>query len=167
MLRGAVLAALLALSGAAPSPWEGWDEIAWNLPRDAWPAGRAYRCRGCDAVVYVRPKIGFCNCTTGVTEDSEVDAVSDMDAIAADFSGVAEGEKVVAAGLRGRERVYALHGRGGDRVASGFALSSKCDLLVAAAVGRDAGDRARVTGLLDSAEVRGWIAQSLGLASGS
>ena len=22
-----------------------WQEIAWPFPRDAWPAGRAFRCR--------------------------------------------------------------------------------------------------------------------------
>ena len=22
-----------------------WHEIAWPFPRDAWPAGRAFRCR--------------------------------------------------------------------------------------------------------------------------
>lgn len=169
MVRGAVLIALVALSGAAPqAPAAGWDEIAWPFPRDAWPAGRAFRCRDCDLDVYVRPKLGFCNCATGVTGDAEVDAVSDVDMISPDFEAPAPGEPVQAAGLRGRARDYVLHLLGaGARAAAGYALSSKCDLLVAAGLGRDAGDRARVSGLLDSAPVAGWIAASLGLKRGT
>jgi hypothetical protein len=45
--------------------------------------------------------------------------------------------------------------------ASGYALSSKCDLLAAAAVGRDSWDRERVATLLESASVRGWITAKL------
>ena len=56
----------------------GWRRIAWPFPRDAFPAGRAWK-RG-DTEVFVRPKLGFCgNCDTGVVEDSEVDRVSDID----------------------------------------------------------------------------------------
>ncbi len=158
------LGALVALGGASPEPAApGWEQIAWPLPRDAWPAGRAYRCRDCRAEVTIRPKLGFCNCTTGVTDDAEVDAVSDVDAIGADFVPAADGEPVVAAGLRGRARTYAVRaGWGARTTAAGFALASGCDLLVAAAQGPDAGDRARIVALLDSPEVAGWIAASLG-----
>ncbi len=65
--------------------------------------------------------------------------------------------------LRGRARDYALRQRGAVRTGVGYAVSSKCDLLVAAGLGRDAGDRARVAGLLGSAPVAGWIAGALGL----
>src|SRR6266446_3366211 len=56
---------------------EAWQEIAWPFPRDGWPAGRAFRCSGelCgdDVEVYVRPKIGFCNCDSGVAESRRCD----------------------------------------------------------------------------------------------
>jgi hypothetical protein len=49
---------------------DNWQEIAWPFPRDGWPAGRAFRCGaqacGEDVELYVRPKIGFCNCDSGV-----------------------------------------------------------------------------------------------------
>src|ERR1700749_2945110 len=50
-----------------------WREITWPFPRDGWPAGRAFRCGasacGEQVELYVRPKIGFCNCDTGVADD--------------------------------------------------------------------------------------------------
>ena len=67
-----------------------WREISWPFPRDGWPAGRAFRCDACGGglgavELYVRPKIGFCNCTTGVADDDEVDRVADLDLISAQF----------------------------------------------------------------------------------
>ena len=118
----------------------GWRTIAWPFPRDAWPAGRAYRCPaarcGGDVEVYIRPKIGFCNCTTGVTDDDEVDRVTDLDLISARFSPVAEGAEIRVAGLKGRARVYQLvKADGSVRVAEGIALAQSCDLIVAVVVG--------------------------------
>ena len=81
-----VIAALAfgALSGVAAyqkvrlqgdSDQAHWREIAWPFPRDGWPAGRALRCEdaACGEAVelYLRPKIGFCNCDTGVADDDE------------------------------------------------------------------------------------------------
>jgi len=34
-----------------------------------------------DIEVYLRPKIGFCNCDSGVADDDEVDRVADLDLI--------------------------------------------------------------------------------------
>ena len=167
MSRALLLMALIALSGAAPrSPVTGWDEVAWPFARDAWPAGRAFRCRDCDLDVYIRPKLGFCNCTTGVTDDAEVDAVSDLDMISPEFDPAGPGGGVAAAGLLGRARDYTIRAPGGLRNAVGVALSSQCDLLVAAALGRDA-DRARVTALLESAPMAAWISRELGRAQRS
>src|ERR1700742_1346330 len=57
-----------------------WREISWPFPRDGWPAGRAFRCEQASCVagseIYVRAKIGFCNCDTGVADDDEVDRVT-------------------------------------------------------------------------------------------
>ena len=73
------------LSARAAGPAEGWREIAWPFPRDGWPAGRAFRCGaalcGTEVELYVRPKIGFCNCDSGVADDDEVDRVADLDLI--------------------------------------------------------------------------------------
>jgi len=161
VFRAASLAALVLLSGAASQPG-GWEEIAWPFPRDAWPAGRAFRAGGLE--LFVRPKLGFCNCTAGVTGDAEVDAVGDVDLLSPDFAAPSEGEPVRIAGLAGRARSYVVATPSGKFVAAGYALSSKCDLLVAMARGTGAGDHQRVAELLESGLVAPWIAAKLGLA---
>ena len=83
-----------------------WREIAWPFPRDGWPAGKAFR-RG-DVEVYVRPKIGFCNCDTGVADDDEVDRVADLDLISEHFAPLEPGRAVRIADMAGRIRPYEL-----------------------------------------------------------
>src|ERR1700742_2916802 len=83
-----------------------WQEIAWPYPRDAWPPGRAFRCTSCGeggaaVELYVRPKIGFCNCDTGVADD-EVDRVADLDLISQKFVPTADGKVVSLTDLTGR-----------------------------------------------------------------
>ena len=83
-----------------------WQEIAWPFLRDAWPAGRAFRCESdaCGAVIelYVRPKIGFCNCDSGVADDDEVDRVADLDMISPNFVPGAPGNVIRVADMSGR-----------------------------------------------------------------
>ena len=152
MRRGAAIAAVAIALGAsgvgayrlAPAPAAesaGWREIAWPFPRDGWPAGRAFRCDaaacGDEVEIYVRPKLGFCNCTTGVVDDDEVDRVADVDLISERFVPVKAGEAVNVGDMAGRARVYDLGTSDGvRRTAIGIALSRRCDLLVAAAQGR-------------------------------
>ena len=58
-----------------------WSEMQWPFPMDQWGKGKAFRCKasdcGSEVSVYVRAKIGFCNCTTGVSDDEELDRISD------------------------------------------------------------------------------------------
>jgi hypothetical protein len=122
---------------------ESWREIAWPFPRDGWPAGRAFRCEteGCDGEVevYVRPKIGFCNCDTGVADDDEVDRVADLDLISERFVPLREGEVIRVADMPGRLRAYDLRMSDGSRhTAVGIAVSRGCDLMVAVAQGTGA-----------------------------
>jgi hypothetical protein len=117
-----------------------WREIAWPLPRDGWPAGRAFRCGaawcGDDIELYVRPKAGFCNCDSGVADDDEVDRVTDLDLISERFEPQAAGEVVRVAEMPGRSRAYVLRMPDGARhSAVGIAVSRRCDLLVAVARG--------------------------------
>ncbi len=114
-----------------------WREISWPFPRDGWPAGRAFRCDSCGGVeLYVRPKIGFCNCTTGVADDDEVDRVADLDLISAQFAPREAGRAVRVGDLSGRARAYDLTMSDGARhTAIGIALSRRCDLMVAVAQG--------------------------------
>jgi len=137
----AAVAALGALPGAAAlqSSETAWREIAWPFPRDGWPAGRAFRCDGgeCRGIeIYLRPKLGFCNCDSGVADDDEVDRVSDLDLISEGFVPLRMGEPIRVAGMAGRVRAYDLQIPDETRrVAVGIAVSQRCDLMVAAAKG--------------------------------
>jgi hypothetical protein len=148
-----------------------WQEIAWPFPRDGWPAGRAFRCTSCGGQVggqvelYVRPKIGFCNCDTGVADDDEVDRVADLDLISERFSPLAPGKVVNVADMAGRARAYDLAMTGGaHHTAIGIALSHRCDLLVAVVQGEAdtaALERAALD-YLSSGEVHRWMMAALG-----
>src|SRR4051795_7486260 len=161
-----------ALSGVAAydhagSRAAGWQEIAWPFPRDGWPAGRAFRCDvglcGETVELYVRPKVGFCNCDSGVADDDEVDRVADIDLISARFVADRPGSVVQLADMSGRMRNYSLHMPDGSRHAAlGLAVSRRCDLVVAAARG---GSGARLQQLaldfLGKEDVRRWMIAAL------
>src|SRR5436305_15317954 len=129
------LSGVAAYVGARPAV-AGWQEIAWPFPRDGWPAGRAFRCHAalCGEAIelYVRPKIGFCNCDSGVADDDEVDRVADIDLISARFAAEEPGRVVQLADMPGRMRSYSLHLPDGSRHAAlVLAVSRRCDLLLA------------------------------------
>ncbi|UGY20036.1 hypothetical protein [Bradyrhizobium septentrionale] len=156
------LGCLSAVAGyeMAPSRAAAWREIAWPFPRDGWPAGRAFRCGtaecGTEVEVYLRPKLGFCNCDSGVADDDEVDRVSDVDMISPRFVPLNAGDVVDVADMSGRIRAYDLDG---TRTAIGLAASHRCDLMAVAAQGR--GDVARVRQavltFLQSREMKTWM----------
>jgi hypothetical protein len=151
-----------------------WQEISWPFPRDGWPAGRAFRCDACGGErggveLYVRPKIGFCNCTTGVADDDEVDRVADLDLISAQFKPREAGRAVRVAGLAGRSRAYDLAMPDGSRHAAvGIALSQRCDLLVAVAQGSAAPAELQraASDYLASDKVHRWMMAALGAREG-
>jgi hypothetical protein len=154
-LLTAFAVAICMLTGFAGYPHarsdiEGWREIVWPFPRDGWPAGRAFRCAtglcGDEIEVYVRPKIGFCNCDSGVADDDEVDRVADLDLMSERFAALEVGKAIRIAGMLGRMRTYALTMADGSRHAAvGVAVSRRCDLLVAVAQGKgEASDVQRV-----------------------
>ena len=83
----AICAALLCALAGGPSvspgaaaPWPVWLEVPWSFPIDQWGKGKAFTCKAADCgtavTVYVRAKIGFCNCSTGVADDEELDRIS-------------------------------------------------------------------------------------------
>src|ERR1700730_6642101 len=160
--------AIFALSGPgaqrARSEAEGWREIAWPFPRDGWPAGRAFRCGGeaCGENVglYVRPKIGFCNCDTGVADDDEVDRVADLDLMSERFVPLEPGRVIQIADMPGRLRAYDVRmSDGSQHTAIGIAVSHRCDLLVAVAQGKGGAGGGQRTALdfLGSSKMKGWM----------
>ena len=167
------LSAVAAYQVARPMAAEGearWQEIAWTFPRDGWPAGRAFRCASCGedgaaVELYVRPKIGFCNCDTGVADDDEVDRVADLDLISAKFVPTETGQVIRVADMAGRSRSYDLKmSDGAEHAAVGIALSHRCDLLVAVAQGRAAPSELQRAALdyLATHEMHRWMIASLG-----
>src|ERR1700722_13943780 len=66
----------------APPNHPKFSEIKWPFPADEWGKGKAFRCEaadcGSEVSVFIRAKIGFCNCTTGVSDDNELDRLSDF-----------------------------------------------------------------------------------------
>jgi len=138
------LAGLAAFANFYPKPdreeeLTGWRRIAWPFPRDAFPAGRAWKRDQTE--VYIRPKLGFCgNCETGVVEDSEVDRVSDVDLLDVHFAAVREGRSIHLTDLAGRARLYRVRQGGRERLVEGIAVSYKCDLVVALVVAPSADD---------------------------
>jgi hypothetical protein len=160
------LSGVAAYVGARPAI-AGWQEIAWPFPRDGWPAGRAFRCDaafcGGEIELYVRPKIGFCNCDSGVADDDEVDRVADLDLISERFVALEPGSMVQVAGMPGRMRSYSLELPDGlQHAAVGIAVSRRCDLVVAAARGAS-GARLQHAALvfLGKNDVRQWMTAAL------
>ena len=170
-LSAAVIAMLMVGGGyalAEEGPEPHWREIAWPYPRDGWPAGRAFRCTeaicGGDTEIYVRPKLGFCNCDTGVADDDEVDRVADIDLISSRFAPREPGRLVTVAEMPGRLRRYDLAmPDGGRHIAIGIAVSHRCDLLVAVAQGTgDAPEIERAAlEFLDRAGLRRWMGSAM------
>ncbi|HLI98842.1 MAG TPA: hypothetical protein VKT76_03915 [Bradyrhizobium sp.] len=176
-MRGSLISALILAIGAASGVAgyqhvragnDGWREIAWQFPRDGWPAGRAFRCEtevcGGEVEVYVRPKIGFCNCDTGVADDDEVDRVADLDLISERFVPLAKGEVAEIAGMSGRMRAYDLRlSNGARRIAIGIAVSRRCDLMVAVAKGAGrAGEVERAAlDFLNASSMARWMSAAL------
>src|SRR5260221_4847099 len=169
LLLSAFAIAICTLSGSvgyqrAGSDRAGWREIAWPFPRDGWPAGRAFRCGGeaCgeNVELYVRPKIGFCNCDTGVADDDEVDRVADLDLISEHFAPLEAGRVIRIADIPGRLRAYDLRmSDGSQHTAIGIAVSHRCDLLVAVAKGNGGARNVQRLALevLGSNEIAPWM----------
>jgi hypothetical protein len=110
--------------------------------------------------VYVRPKIGFCNCDSGVADDDEVDRVADLDLMSERFAPLEPGRVIRIADMPGRSRAYALTmSDGSPHSAIGIAVSHRCDLLVAVAQGKGpARDLQRVAlEFLGASEMTGWM----------
>ena len=179
-MRGLLIALVVAigtLSGVAAVQYvrsgpavagNSWHEIAWPFPRDGWPAGRAFRCDAdaCGSAVelYVRPKIGFCNCDTGVADDDEVDRVADLDLMSRRFVPREAGEVIRISDMTGRARSYDLKMTdGSDHTAVGFALSHRCDLMVAVAQGEGnaEGVRRAAVQFLETGGMTHWMSAAL------
>jgi hypothetical protein len=149
-----------------------WTEVAWPFPLDQWGSGRAFRCRsadcGSEVNVYLRAKLGFCNCATGVANDEDLDRMSDFDLVGGDVSPLSAGRAVTIGGMNGRDRAYALTGpqQPPGKSALSIVFNDRCDMVVATAVlphDRLTTIEPAVIEFLNSATVLHWARVTLGL----
>jgi hypothetical protein len=144
-----------------------WSDAAWPFPQDQWNAGRVFVCQAADCGVrvdvFLRPKIGFCNCSTGVSDDAELERVSDTALLSRDVAPIGSGRPIKVAWMDGRSRAY--RSASGQNLLS-FAFNDECDAVVAVAR-LDNGDPAMiepaVLRLLNTRPVVLWTKTELGL----
>ena len=145
-----------------------WNEAAWPFPIDQWGQGWAYQCRAADCGIevnlYLRPKIGFCNCQTGVADDEELDRVSDVDLVGSESSALGPGRPITVHWMKGRSRGYTVDARSAKSVLS-LAFNNKCDVIVATVVAGNApvAQEAAVLEFLNGDLVKRWAETVLGL----
>jgi hypothetical protein len=111
-------------------------ETKWPFPRDMWGDGRAFRCAAADCGVevnlYLRPKIGFCNCDTGVADEAELDRVSDLELYSPKFVGLKPGNTIEVGWMRGLSRIYRVDiPYDTTREILAMAFNNQCDVMVA------------------------------------
>lgn len=141
-----------------------WSETKWPFLMDQWGKGRAFRCGaadcGAELNVYVRPKIGFCNCTTGVSDDAELDRVGDVELIGTNYKPLAAGHAVTAGTMSGRARLFTVERPlQPAKIILTIALANKCDAIVATIAtetGTQTVQEANALDFLRSARVQHW-----------
>src|SRR5216683_153056 len=164
-LLAAPAATYEALAPARP-PAElrpAWTEFKWPFLVDQWGIGRAFVCKpaecGVEVNVYLRPKIGFCKCATGVDGDDELERVGDTSLIGADTVALGPGRPVEIAWMKGRSRPYGVLDKAQGSVLS-IGFNDRCDVFVALAT-LGAGDRdalePAVLAFLNSERVLRWV----------
>lgn len=114
-------------------------EIKWPFPRDQWGDGRAYRCAAADCGVeislYLRPKIGFCNCDTGVADEAELDRVGDLELFSPKFVGLTRSNDIRVGWMKGLSRIYQVDIPYDKlRPMLAMAFNQNCDVMVATVV---------------------------------
>jgi hypothetical protein len=170
LIAAAAGAALLARAhsvSAQTAP--AFSETKWPFLMDQWGLGRAFHCdaKNCGVAVdvYVRPKIGFCNCSTGVSDDDELERVGDVELIGETYKPATAGHPIAVAWMKGRSRPYDVTGRAAGTTLA-LAFNDRCDVIVATAVvpnGSAASVEPTVLAFLNSATVVNWAKEALGL----
>lgn len=127
----------LAAPARAPAELRpAWTEFKWPFPVDQWGIGRAFACKpaecGVEVKVYLRPKIGFCKCDTGVDDDEELERVGDHALVGANTVALGAGHPIEVARMKGRSRSYRAADPQQGRVLS-IGFNDKCDVIVALA----------------------------------
>lgn len=145
-----------------------WTEAQWPFPMDEWGKGKAFRCDaancGVEVNLYIRAKIGFCNCTTGVSDDEELDRLADFRLMGEKPSALSAGSAISVAWMKGRSRAF-RHPRS-QSSALAIAFNDRCDAVVATALVAHplpASIEPSVIDFLNSKTVVRWAEITLGL----
>jgi hypothetical protein len=173
-----VTAWLVAIHVPAPTadavaqpPRPVWTEAIWPFPIDQWGTGRAFNCKpndcGTEVNIYLRAKIGSCNCETGVADDADLDRMSDFDLVGGEVSPLGAGRPITIARMKGRSRAYTLTARNPPgRTAISVAFNDRCDMIVATVVlphDRPSIIEPSVIEFLNSGTVLHWAEVTLGI----
>jgi hypothetical protein len=144
-----------------------WTETDWPFGMDPWGKGKAFRCKaedcGGDIKLYVRAKLGFCNCATGVADDGDLEQMGDL-ALIGKATPVAAGREIIVGPMRGRSRPYRIEGN--DGAALSLAFNQRCDMVAATALtgpGAPASVEPAVMAFLNSERMLKWAEIALGL----
>jgi hypothetical protein len=148
-----------------------WVEAKWPFPTDQWGTGRAFDCKpadcGAEVKLYLRAKLGSCNCTIGVADDADLDGMSDFDLVGGEVLPLGAGRPVTIAWMKGRSRAYTLPARNRlGKSAISVAFSDRCDMIVATVVlphDRPATIEPGVMEFLNSRTVLHWAEVALGI----
>jgi hypothetical protein len=132
-------AAVLSIRAPAnPSAIEPvWTEAKWPFLQDQWGIGKAFVCMPADCGVkidvFIRPKIGFCNCSTGVSDDNELERVADTDLVSQKVRPLGPGNPVKIGWMRGLSRPYRVSDEKPNERLLSVAFNDECDVVVALA----------------------------------
>ena len=112
-----------------------FTEAKWPFAIDQWGTGKAFVCQPADCGsridLYVRPKIGYCNCSTGVSDDAELERVSDNDLVAPRTPPRGAGRPIKVGWMAGRSRAYAVSEEATGQSVLSVAFNDECDVVVA------------------------------------
>ena len=148
-----------------------WTEVQWPFLVDQWGKGKAFQCKaadcGAEVNLYIRAKIGFCNCTTGVADDEELERLSDFDLMGSRIANLGAGRPIHVGWMNGRSRSYLISNpvRSG-KAALSVAFNDRCDAIVATIVldhDRPEAIEPRVIEFLNGNTVMRWAEVTLGL----
>jgi hypothetical protein len=156
---------------ANPSAAEpAWTEVKWPFLLDQWGIGKAFTCPPADCGVkvdvYVRPKIGFCNCSTGVSDDSELERVADTDLVSPKTRPSGASRPVKIGWMKGLARPYWVSDGEASETLLSVAYNDECDVVVAVAALGDADPAVvepKVIAFLNSNPMVLWAKKELGL----
>jgi hypothetical protein len=147
-----------------------WTEVKWPFLLDQWGIGKAFTCLPADCGVkvdvYIRPKIGFCNCSTGVSDDTELERVADTELVSPNTKPAGASRPVKIGWMNGLARRYRVSDGEASQTLLSVAFNDECDVVVAVAA---LGDRdpaviePAVIAFLKSTPMVLWAKKELGL----